>query len=1060
MPFYLFQKRYMAEKKIYTIAIDGVEQSYNDVVKLYQAVNELEKGEAAAKEEQIAATQAKRDYNAQLQQEVKVQAAAEGSIKQMQAQLSLMRREYDGLSKSERENETVGKVLLTQIQEMDSALKAAKEETGRFQESVGNYEKATRDLGKELKVLQDEMAEMLANGIKPTDEGFIELATKAGTLKDAMDDASSTVQRFASDTRGLDQVIDVGSSLTAVFGTAQGVMAMFGDSGEKVAEQIQRLQGVMTTLQSLQQLQVNLNKQGTLTNTLYTKATNLLSAAFKGQAAATGTATVATNSFKKALIATGIGAIIVLLGTLIANFDEISTWFTKIIEPMTKVTQVLWGIGQAVINYVVAPFKVLFKLLKGDFKGAFDEMKKGFDVVGNYAEGAAKKAAQQEAEKQRKIAEASLKTTDSLIKNNEAKYGSDYKYTEDGKKLYREYFALQLKLADKNSEEYKEILRKQWSFERDLTKKSEDDAKKADDEAKKRNDEWKKAQDEKKKKLQDYQKSLESFTKGTQQLAITNEEKLIDSQKKSAKTTDEIEMAYNKQILLLKKKNEIELDEIDNQHAELIKKAKEAGQSTEDIEKAYQERLIQFAEEEKADILTIETDKNKAIEDLKKKANEKVLKDNQDAISAEVKQLDSYFKSITELSKNIESKGKWNIIDVDKTKENYGKVIAEQEKYVANLESSKKRVESYYDAQLALYDADSKEYKDLVEKKKTSLDDLDSKIVTTNKSIEDNTKASTEVQQKYYQELSDAIGKAYQAVSEVISGVFDVMNKIFQMQLDEANEKLEEVTERYDEVVEKKEESNQRLAELEEEAKNASGGRAIAIQEQIAREMETNKELASQEKELAKEKEKREKDVAKKEKQMKKTQLAQSLVSGIAQTALGVTQALGAYPPPVSFVMAALVGAMGALNTGIIATQMAKLEDGGLLNGKRHSQGGIPVGNSGIFVEGGEYVINRTSTNKNLSLVEYINNERRTLTLSDFENYFSASTSSSTPSFKKLYEDGGQLVNLGQVSITSNEDRILDAIAAIDFKPMVAVTEIENVSKNMVNVKELANSTL
>lgn len=1050
------------DKKVYTIVIDGVEKSFDDVVKLYEAVNHLEKSEAELKKEQIAATQAKKEYNSQLQQEVKAQTAADGSIKQMQARLSLMRKEYDNLSKSERENESVGKVLLTQIQELDGALKSAKEETGRFQESVGNYERATRDLGKELKVLQDSLAEMLANGIKPTDEAFIETAKKAGALKDAMDDAGTTIQQFASDTRGLDQVIDVGSSLTAVFGTAQGVMAMFGDSGEKVAEQIQRLQGVMTTLQSLQQLQVNLNKQGTLTNTLYTKATNLLSTAFRGQAAATNTATVATNGFKKALIATGIGAIIVLLGTLLANFDEISAWFTKVIEPMNKVTQVLWGIGQAVVNYVVAPFKALFKLLKGDFKGAFDEMKKGFDVVGNYAEGAAKKAAQQEEEKQRKIAEASLQTTDSLIKDNEAKYGSDYKYTEDGKKLYREYFALQLKLADKNSDEYKEILRKQWAFERDLTKKSEDDAKKAADEAKKRNDEWKKAQDEKKKKLEDYQKSLESFTKGTQQLAITNEEKLIEAQKKNAKTTDEIGLAYDKQILLLKKKNEIELDEIDKQYDELIKKAKDAGQSTEEIEKAYQQRLIEFAEEEKAEILAIEADKNKSTQDLKKKANEKILQDNRDAISSEVKQLDSYFKSITELSKNIESKGKWDIIDVDKTKENYAKVIAEQQKYVENLEASKKRVESYYDAQLALYDTDSKEYKDLVEKKKTSLDDLDSKIATTNKSIEDNTDKSTKVQQQYYQELSETIGKAYQAVSEVISGVFDAMNEIFQMQLDEANEKLEEVTERYDEVVEKKEESNQRLAELEEEAKNASGGRAIAIQEQIAREMETNKELASQEKDLAKEKEKREKDVAKKEKQMKKTQLAQSMISGIAQTALGVTQALGAYPPPVSFVMAALVGAMGALNTGIIASQMAKLEDGGLLNGKRHSQGGMRVEGTNIEVEGGEYVINRTSTNRNLGLIEYINSERRTLSLLDLENYYSNGSTLSSPfnSFKSMYEDGGQLVNLEQISVQSNEDKILDAIAAIDFKPSVAVTEIENVSKNMVDIKELAGSTI
>ncbi len=71
----------------------------------------------------------------------------------------------------------------------------------------------------------------------------------------------------------------------------------------------------MATLQSLQTLQNNLTKQGTLTNTLYTKAldalslskkkvsadTASLSGAMAGNAVATGGATLATNLFKKSI---------------------------------------------------------------------------------------------------------------------------------------------------------------------------------------------------------------------------------------------------------------------------------------------------------------------------------------------------------------------------------------------------------------------------------------------------------------------------------------------------------------------------------------------------------------------------------------------------------------------------------------------------------------------------------------------------------------------------------------------------------------------------------------
>ena len=187
------------------------------------------------------------------------------------------------------------------------------------------------------------------------------------------------------------------------------------------------------------------------------------------------------------------------------------------------------------------------------------------------------------------------------------------------------------------------------------------------------------------------------------------------------------------------------------------------------------------------------------------------------------------------------------------------------------------------------------------------------------------------------------------------------------------------------------------------------------------------------------------------------------MITGIAQTALGVTQALASSPPPVSFIMAALVGAMGAIQTGIIAAQMAKLEKGGLLNGKRHSQGGIPVGNTGIEVEGGEYVVNRVSTQKNLGLIEYINTSHKEVQVNDVVSYFNRKGNTSitpAPTFKVQYETGGQLANLDTVgAATGTDNRILDAINSIDFKPSVSVKEIQDVQSRMTSVRELAGAS-
>jgi hypothetical protein len=92
-----------------------------------------------------------------------------------------------------------------------------------------------------------------------------------------------------------------------------------------------------------------------------------------------------------------------------------------------------------------------------------------------------------------------------------------------------------------------------------------------------------------------------------------------------------------------------------------------------------------------------------------------------------------------------------------------------------------------------------------------------------------------------------------------------------------------------------------------------------------------------------------------------------SLISSIIATALGVTKA----SPNLGLM--ATVGILGAIQAGIITAQISKMEDGGLLQGKSHKQGGIPVGNTGVEVEGGEYVVNKKSTARYLPLLEEIN---------------------------------------------------------------------------------------
>ena len=69
------------------------------------------------------------------------------------------------------------------------------------------------------------------------------------------------------------------------------------------------------------------------------------------------------------------------------------------------------------------------------------------------------------------------------------------------------------------------------------------------------------------------------------------------------------------------------------------------------------------------------------------------------------------------------------------------------------------------------------------------------------------------------------------------------------------------------------------------------------------------------------------------------------------------------------------VGALSAANTAAIAAK--KFQDGGLIQGPSHSQGGVKFavgGQVGFEAEGGEFIIKKDSVNpQTIKTLEYIN---------------------------------------------------------------------------------------
>lgn len=306
--------------------------------------------------------------------------------------------------------------------------------------------------------------------------------------------------------------------------------------------------------------------------------------------------------------------------------------------------------------------------------------------------------------------------------------------------------------------------------------------------------------------------------------------------------------------------------------------------------------------------------------------------------------------------------------------------------------------------------------------------------------------------------------------SSVLSGMFDSISELYTRQLDAEQEKLDKQQELLDAELEMIEENlqkqeevtqehNDKVNSIEDELKSARGDRRQALIDQLAAERKAQEQSIEKEKQLTEEKKKQ----AQKQEQLKKQQDAlekkrrqqekrASIVQATINTFAAVSNALAVQPWFVGLALSGVALGLGMANVAQIASQ--QYANGGLLNGKRHSQGGMKIQGTNMEVEGGEYVTNRTSTSANLPLLEYINSNRRTLTKDDLIKFYdNGKTTLINRPMQTKFEEGGQLPQLS-VDVKSLMNNVQ---AQQDDRPLVvSVVDIVNQTENLRQVRVLA----
>lgn len=471
-----------------------------------------------------------------------------------------------------------------------------------------------------------------------------------------------------------------------------------------------------------------------------------------------------------------------------------------------------------------------------------------------------------------------------------------------------------------------------------------------------------------------------------------------------------------------------------------LKDYKEQGKATEEEynalvekeEELHQQHMLQIDSKYNNDLTTI---------------NNQYLNDRKSTISSSLVENASLYQEYANEVSDIMSKvGKdinaFGVLDYGKTKEHMEQAKEKVKEGVdainaelANIERKRKSGQISF--------VDYKQAKEELEKTKKTLEEEGEEI----------TKGLTHLLGEVCMQWKGLVDSWVSQISSLLSTMNDTQMILIDNQLAEIEHQLEIQEEAYEKAEEAAEAHKDKMDSIEDELAEARGSRrqflidTLAAQQAAYLEDVAAKEKAEQEKEKLEQKQKAlEKKRAEQEKKAKVQQ-------AVINTYMAVSNALAVQPWFVGLALSAVALALGLKNVSAIKSTPI-YEDGGVIQGARHSQGGVKVLGGQAEVEGGEFITNRKSTAANLPLLTYINDKKREVTAEDLFNFFNNGTPTVKSKLTRKFASGGQL----PTTDGSEVNRVMSVSDTNEGNKtyIVQVTDIINAQKNLEKVQVLS----
>lgn len=206
--------------------------------------------------------------------------------------------------------------------------------------AVGRQAEGFSSLAIELRVNQQLLATMAQSGLSGT-KAFEELREKVNEAQKEFNEFREQQKLLASETGTFEAVLKGAEGLVGIYGAAVSASKLFGDNTEELEKSMQKLEAVIALLNSLQAINRTLHEGEAIAVTLETAARKGLNTVMAAYTYITEGATVATQALRAALVATGIGAIVVLLGSFISSLKKATEGVNEAREAQQKYNETL-----------------------------------------------------------------------------------------------------------------------------------------------------------------------------------------------------------------------------------------------------------------------------------------------------------------------------------------------------------------------------------------------------------------------------------------------------------------------------------------------------------------------------------------------------------------------------------------------------------------------------------------------------------------------------------------------------------------------------------------------